>query len=107
MSRVKPVERYAMELLVSGQYGGSRAWKGKRSQLVNQTVYDLVHYIYPLPLYVCEINGLCCPIKILSMEEVKFNDCTVYYFLPTLLQCSTLCFIYVGKCFAMPYSCQW
>lgn len=29
MLRVKPMERCAMALLISGQYGGSGAWKGK------------------------------------------------------------------------------
>lgn len=38
VSHVKPMERCEMALLVSRQYGGGQAWKGKRSQLASQTV---------------------------------------------------------------------
>lgn len=42
MSHVKPVERCSVALLVSGQYGGGQAWKGKRSQLASQTVWTRI-----------------------------------------------------------------
>lgn len=38
VSRVKPMERCAMVLLVSGQYGGSRAWEGKRLHGARQMI---------------------------------------------------------------------
>lgn len=96
-----------MALLVSRQYGGGRAWKEKRSQLVSQTVYSIVHYIFPLPLYVCEIYGLYSPLKNCNDERNSVHGLYATSCYKATMHHAVFHLYAKNNCFAMLYLCQW